>query len=124
MTLAKVRRDPRLAGWRCCVVRWDRRARQPARPTTNALLRGALDGDDRQMPAPPEVADDEVEPNSRLTADESLGRSAGGASRPPRSRLESRRPACWTPMVVDLIRSRGSESGVRPVAGVPGEVKP
>ena len=88
------------------------------------VLRGALERDDGEMSASVEVLDVEGEPDSRLTADQSLGRGARRATWPSRSWFKARRPGRWTPMIVDLVRGRGSESGVRPVAAIPGEVKP
>jgi len=87
------------------------------------VLGDALDRNDRQMPAPAEEADVEVELDSRLPADESAWGCARGAPWPSRSGLEPRRPACWTPMVVNLVRGCGAEARMRPAAVVPSEVE-
>src|SRR6058998_3164947 len=57
------------------------------------LLRGALDRDDRKMPPLGVEVNREIEADSGLTADESLGRRAGRAPGPPGAGFESRHPA-------------------------------
>lgn len=65
----------------------------------------------------------EVGPDSWLTADKSPRRRARRATWPTRSGLEARGADRWTPMGVDLVRGRGPESRVGPVAVVPGKVE-
>ncbi len=107
------------------IVEWEK-AHEPVAGrrdwTRVRCLRSAAERDDRQMSTPAMVADREIEPDSGLTANERLRRGAGRRSQPPGARLEVRLAGCRTSMVVDLIRSGGAESHVRPVAVVPGDV--
>jgi len=58
------------------------------------FLRGALERDGRQIPAPAEIMDDEIELNPR-PADENVGKHARKAW-PSRSGFEAERPAGGT----------------------------
>src|SRR6266852_234315 len=76
------------------------------------------------MPALAEVADVEVELDSRPTPYQSPWCRARRATRPSRPGLEARSADGRSTMVVDLVGGRTAESRVGPVAVVPGEVKP
>ena len=77
------------AGTDECIARADAQDRE-------RFLRGAFERDDGQMTPPAEITDLEVEPDSRLTADQSLRGRARSATWPSRSRFKARRLGCWT----------------------------
>ena len=83
------------------------------------LLRSPLERDDWKVPLCEEL-NRQIEPDSGLTADENLGRSAPRSARPARAGLKARHPTDWATMVIDLIGSRAAQPRVRTMCVVPG----
>jgi hypothetical protein len=109
-----------IVGWKIA----DERLASGGEETPATLLRGALERDDGEMPAVAEIADVEVELDSRLTPYQRPWARAGGAAWPSRSGLEARGTDCGTPMMVDLVGGRASEPGMWPMPVVPRDVDP
>src|SRR6266581_1575857 len=93
------------------------------RSSSGELLGGALERDDREVPPLGVEANRQIEPDSGLTADESLGRRASRFSWPSRAWLDARRPVCPAPAVIDLVGGGAAKPNGRPVAIIPGEIQ-
>ena len=92
------------------------------RSVDDPALRGALQGDDREMLPAGAVVDAELEHGAGPAADERLRPSARGPSWPSRTRLEARFPDSRHHAEVDLVRRAAAEPLVRAVGVEPGDV--
>ena len=87
------------------------------------VLGSALECDNRKVSPLRLEMNRQIEPDSGLTADENLRRSAPRPSGPALARFEARYSASGPLSMVNLIRGSASQPGMRSVAVVPGEVE-
>ena len=87
-----------------------------------AVLRDALEGDDRQVPATSTMLDDQIDHGSGLPSNERMRAGARRSLRPTRSRFEPWPPARGERAEIDLVGGARAESGMRPLGVVPVDV--
>src|SRR5436309_6016092 len=86
-------------------------------------LRDALQGDDREMSPLAVEMNRQFEPHSGPTSDESPRGSTRGSPRPSTAGLKAGCPNGRAASVVNLLRGRASQPGMRSVVVVPGEIE-